>query len=205
MRERDIIFAARVISAIFHPFYLATVGLIFLFIFSYMGVLPLKYKLSVLGFVYLCTVLLPAWLIKIYRKYQGWSLIELGSRERRAIPYVIAIVCYFLCYYILNLLHVPHFMTSIIVVALAIQVVCAIVNLFWKISTHTAAIGGVAGALIAFSGMFSYNPVWWLCLIIIVAGILGTSRMILRQHSLSQVVAGFLLGFVLSFLVILRF
>ena len=96
-------------------------------------------------------------------------------------------------------------MSSIIVVALAIQVVCAIVNLFWKISTHTAAIGGVAGALIAFSGTFSYNPVWWLCIIIIVAGILGTSRMILRQHSLSQVVAGFLLGFVLSFLVILKF
>jgi membrane-associated phospholipid phosphatase len=91
------------------------------------------------------------------------------------------------------------------VVALAIQVVCAIVNLFWKISTHTAAIGGVAGALIAFSGTFSYNPVWWLCIIIIVAGILGTSRMILRQHSLSQVVAGFLLGFILSFLVILKF
>ena len=105
----------------------------------------------------------------------------------------------------MNLLHIPHFMSSIIVAALAIQVVCAFVNLFWKISTHTAAIGGVAGALIAFSGIFSYNPVWWLCIIIIVAGLLGTSRMILRQHSLSQVVAGFLLGFVLSFIVILRF
>ena len=58
LRERDIIFAARVISAIFHPFYLATVGLIFLFIFSYMSVLPMYYKLSVLGFVYLCTVLM---------------------------------------------------------------------------------------------------------------------------------------------------
>lgn len=205
LRERDIIFAARVISAIFHPFYLATVGLIFLFIFSYMSVLPMYYKLSVLGFVYLCTVLLPAWLIRLYRKYQGWSLIELGSRERRAVPYVIAIVCYLLCYYIMNLLHIPHFMSSIIVAALTIQVVCAFVNLFWKISTHTAAIGGVAGALIAFSGIFSYNPVWWLCIIIVVAGLLGTSRMILRQHSLSQVVAGFLLGFVLSFIVILRF
>lgn len=205
MRERDIIFAARVISAIFHPFYLATVGLIFLFIFSYMSVLPIGYKLSVLGIVYLCTVLLPAWLIHFYRKYQGWSLLELGYKERRMIPYVISIVCYFLCYYIMNLLHIPHFMSSIIVAALAIQVVCAMINLFWKISTHTAAIGGVAGALIAFSGMFSFNPVWWLCVVIVVAGVLGTSRMILRQHSLSQVVTGFLLGFVLAFFTILRF
>ena len=194
MIERDIIFAARVISAIFHPFYLAIVGLIFLFIFSYMSVLPLGYKLSVLGIVYLCTVLLPAWLIRFYRKYQGWSLWEIGFKERRMIPYIISIVCYLLCYYIMNMLHIPHFMSSIIVAALTIQVICAIVNLFWKISTHTAAIGGVAGALIAFSSMFSFNPIWWLCVTIIVAGVLGTSRMILRQHSLSQVVAGFLLG-----------
>ena len=188
------------ISAIFHPFYLATVGLIFLFIFSYMSVLPMYYKLSVLGFVYLCTVLLPAWLIRIYRKYQGWSLIELGSRERRAVPYVIAIVCYLLCYYIMNLLHIPHFMSSIIVAALAIQVVCAFVNLFWKISTHTAAIGGVAGALFVFGEFFGFNPVWWLCLVLILAGVLGTSRMILRQHSLAQVLAGFFVGLICSVL-----
>ena len=199
MRERDIIFAARVISAIFHPFYLATVGLIFLFIFSYMSVLPMYYKLSVLGFVYLCTVLLPAWLIRIYRKYQGWSLIELGSRERRAVPYVIAIVCYLLCYYIMNLLHIPHFMSSIIVAALAIQVVCALINVWWKISTHMAAIGGVAGALFVFGEIFGFNPVWWFCVVMMLAGVLGSSRMILRQHSLLQIVAGFLIGAVCAF------
>ena len=44
--------------------------------------------------------------------------------------------------------------------------------------------------------VFAFNPVWWHCLVFVVAGILGTSRMILRQHTLLQVVVGFLVGIV---------
>ena len=44
--------------------------------------------------------------------------------------------------------------------------------------------------------VFRFNPTWWFCLVILVAGILGSSRMILRQHILSQVVVGFLVGVV---------
>lgn len=89
----------------------------------------------------------------------------------------------------------PHFMSSIIVAALLVQIVCALINLWWKISTHTAAIGGVGGALFAFAYYMGFNPVWWLCLVFIIAGVLGSCRMILRQHSLSQVVVGFWVGF----------
>ena len=93
-------------------------------------------------------------------------------------------------------------MSSILVVALMIQILCSIVNVWWKISTHTAAIGGMAGAIASFSILFNYNPVFWLSVVFIVAGMLGTCRMILRQHSLSQVVVGFVLGAIVGFMVI---
>ena len=88
----------------------------------------------------------------------------------------------------------PHFMSSIIVAALLVQMICALINIWWKISTHTAAIGGVGGALFAFSFYLGFNPVWWLCLVFLTAGILGSCRMILRQHNLAQVVVGFWVG-----------
>jgi membrane-associated phospholipid phosphatase len=126
-------------------------------------------------------------------------------KEKRVVPYVISILCYFGCYYFLNSVHVPHVIGGIVVVALVVQILCALINVWWKISTHTAAIGGVAGALIAFSFKFVFNPVWWLCLVLILAGMVGTARMILRQHSLLQVVMGFLTGFLCAFYMILRF
>lgn len=190
-------------SMVFTPFYLPLVGLVALFIFSYMSMMPWWYKVIVLTMVYLFTILLPTVLIHIYRRYQGWTLIELGKKERRMVPYIISILCYFTCYYLMNVFRIPHFMSRILVAALMIQIVCALINVWWKISTHTASIGGVAGALVAFSLLFSFNPVWWLCLVFIVAGMVGSSRMILRQHTLSQVITGFLVGLVCGFFMII--
>jgi len=202
-RERQMILAARVISMLFTPFYLPIVGLIALFSFSYLSIFSLIYKLQVLLLAYLFTILLPTVMIHLYRRYQGWNLIELGHRERRMVPYVISIVCYFTCIYVMERLHMPHFMGAIVIAALLVQMVCALINVWWKISTHTAAIGGVGGALFAFAEYLGFNPVWWLCLVFLVAGLLGTSRMILRQHSLSQVVVGFWVGFLCAAVAIL--
>jgi len=197
------ILAARIVSMLFTPFYLPIVGLIALFLFSYLSIFPMAYKLQVLIMTYLFTILLPTVMIHLYRRYQGWNLIELGQRERRMVPYIISIVCYFSCIYLMERLHMPHFIGSIIIAALLVQIVCAIINVWWKISTHTAAIGGVGGALFAFAEYLGFNPVWWLCLVFFVAGLLGTSRMILRQHNLSQVVAGFWVGFICAAIAIL--
>ena len=89
------------LSAVFNPFYLPTVGLIVLFTLSYLSLLPLSYKMVVLGLVYIFTILLPTLLISLYRHHQRWTLIELGQRERRMVPYVISILCYFVCVYIM--------------------------------------------------------------------------------------------------------
>ena len=187
---------ARVVSMLFTPFYLPMLGLVALFFLSYLSQYLSSYKFLVLALVYFFTILLPTFLIHLYRRYQGWSLLELGVRERRVVPYVISILCYFTCYYIMERMHIPYFMRSIVASALVIQVVCALINVWWKISTHTAGIGGVAGALFVFSEVFRFNPTWWFCLVLLVAGVLGSSRMILRQHTLPQVVVGFLVGFV---------
>ena len=197
------ILAARILSMLFTPFYLPMVGLVALFVFSYMSIFPLYYKLEVLIMAYLFTILIPTVMIHFYRRYQGWNLIELGHRERRMVPYVISIISYFTCVFVMERLHMPHFMSAIIIAALLLQIVCALINVWWKISTHTAAIGGVAGALFAFAEYLNFNPVWWLCLVFLVAGVLGTSRMILRQHSLSQVVVGFWVGFLCAAVAIL--
>ena len=202
-KEKQMILAARIVSMLFTPFYLPIVGLIALFLFRDLSIFPMAYKLQVLIMTYLFTILLPTVMIHLYRRYQGWNLIELGQRERRMVPYIISIVCYFSCIYLMERLHMPHFIGSIIIAALLVQIVCAIINVWWKISTHTAAIGGVGGALFAFAEYLGFNPVWWLCLVFFVAGLLGTSRMILRQHNLSQVVAGFWVGFICAAIAIL--
>jgi len=203
MKEKNIILISRVVSMMFTPFYLPLVGLAALFFFSYLNTFPLYYILMVMGIVWLFTVLMPTMLIHLYRRYHGWTPIQLGVRERRMVPYVISILCYFTCFYIMSLSRTPHTITSILIAALAVQMLCAMTNVWWKVSTHSAAIGGVAGGLLSFSLIFNFNPVWWLCLVILLGGMVGTSRMILRQHTLPQVVVGFFVGLLCSAVTIL--
>lgn len=202
LREKNIILAARILSMLFTPFYLPMVGLIILFIFTYMAILPLGYKLYMLMFIYMFTVLMPSLLIHLYRRFQGWSPIELGHKERRIVPYIISILCYCGCFFYLEYRHVPRVLSIVLIAALLVQMACAFINIWWKISTHTAAIGGMAGALLAYAERFAFNPTWWLCLTLIIAGMVGSSRMILRQHSLAQVVVGFFVGLLCAYLII---
>ena len=144
MKEKNIILAARIMSMIFTPFYLPLVGLVALFLFSYMSLLPLAYKLPMLLTVYISTILMPSLLIHLYRRFQGWTSKELGRKERRIVPYLISILCYFGCFFLMEYRNTPRVISIILVAALVIQMVCALINVWWKISTHTAAIGGVA-------------------------------------------------------------
>lgn len=198
MKAKDIILTARVLSMIFTPFYLPLVGMLVLFMFTYLNMLPLSYKLLVLIMVYFFTILLPTLLIHLYRQYQGWTSKDLGIKERRMIPYIISILCYFMCFYMMSLFHMPTFMGIIVVAALLIQIACAIINLWWKISTHTAAIGGLTGGVCALAFIFNFNPTGWLCVLLVLAGLVGTSRMLLRQHTLGQVVGGYLTGTIIG-------
>lgn len=202
MKEKNIILAARIMSMLFTPFYLPLVGLVTLFLFSYMSLLPLAYKLPMLLMVYISTILMPSLLIHLYRKFQGWTSKELGRKERRVVPYLISILCYFGCFFLMEYRNTPRVISIILVAALVIQMVCALINVWWKISTHTAAIGGVAGGLVVYSIAFSFNPIWWLAFVILLAGMVGTARMILRQHTLAQVVTGFLVGVVCALFII---
>jgi len=198
-RNKGLIITARVVSIIFTPFYLPLVGIAMLLTFTFLSGLPTKYKLLLAATVYLLTVFIPTVLIFLYRLVRGWSLQELGRKRNRIVPYAISITSYLLCIWLLDRVYVNHEIISIIIAALIIQAVSIIVNFFWKISTHTAAIGGVTGALVAYGFLFEFNPVGWLCLAILVSGIVGSARIILRQHSLAQVMGGYFIGVVCAF------
>lgn len=185
---------ARIVSAIFTPFMVPIVAFILLFFFSFLKVLPFRYKLSILVLVYSYTILLPMLAIYLYQKVIGNGLKELIHREKRFVPYIITIISYGACVFTMYKIHLQRYMIGIVVATLICMIVCALINLKWKISTHTASSGMIVGGLLSFCFIFQFNPVLWLCIFILLAGMLGTARIILLQHSFEEVIAGFFVG-----------
>ncbi|MCR5179828.1 MAG: phosphatase PAP2 family protein [Bacteroidaceae bacterium] len=204
--NKALLLGARVLSSIFRPQYYPLVGFLSLFLFTYLSLLPLPFKSLILLVVLLGTLLLPQLTIRFWRQMNGLKLHHLRLREKRFFPYIIFILYYAFTLHLLSRFRLPYYMGGILVGALMIQVSCFFINIWWKISAHNAGAGGVIGALVAYGFLFSFNPVWWLCLCILVAGLVGSSRMLLRQHTLWQVLAGTFLGIICGFLgIILKF
>ena len=200
--DRTLIRTARVISAIFTPCSIPFLAFLILFLFSYLRIMPIQYKLIVLGVVYCFTILMPTLTIFLFRKINGFSPEDLGERKRRFMPFLLTITSYVFCLVMMHRLNIPWYMTGIILAALIMMVICIVVNLKWKLSEHMAGVGAIVGGLVSFSALFGYNPVWWLCLFILIAGVLGTARIILQHHTLGEVLVGFAVGLICSLLVL---
>ena len=200
--DRSLIRTARVISAIFTPFSIPFLAFLILFLFSYLRIMPIQYKLIVLGVVYCFTILMPTLTIFLFRKINGFSPEDLGERKRRFMPFLLTITSYVFCLVMMHRLNIPWYMTGIILAALIMMVICIVVNLKWKLSEHMAGVGAIVGGVVSFSALFGYNPVWWLCLFILIAGVLGTARIILQHHTLGEVLVGFAVGLICSLLVL---
>lgn len=208
-REREHIIAdktmlrvARVTSVLFTPFSIPFLSFLVLFLFSYLRIMPTMYKLFVLGIVYCFTILTPTITIFLFRKINGFARQELGERKKRYMPILLTIISYIFCLMMMYKLNIPWYMTGIIWASLIVSVICILVNLKWKLSEHMAGMGGVVGGLVSFSALFGYNPVGWLCLFILIAGILGSARIILGHHTLGEVFSGFAVGFVCALVVL---
>ncbi len=200
--EKGLIRAARIVSAVFTPFSIPFLAFLALFLFSYLRMMPLPYKLVVLGVVYCFTIFLPTLTIFLFRKMNGFKRRDLLERRRRYVPFLLTIVSYAFGLAMMYRLNMPWYMVNIIWAALVIMVVCVVLNLRWKLSEHMAGAGAVIGGVTVFCSLFNYNPVWWLCIFILVSGMLGSARIILRHHTLGEVLGGFAVGLLCSVLVI---
>ena len=200
--DKTMLRVARVTSIVFTPFSIPFLAFLVLFLFSYLRIMPILYKGSVLGIVYCFTILTPTITIFLFRKINGFARQELSERKKRYVPILLTIISYVFCLLMMRKLNIPWYMTGIIFVSLVISIICILVNLKWKLSEHMAGMGGIIGGLVSFSALFSYNPVVWLCLFILIAGILGSARIVLGHHTLGEVLSGFVVGLVCSFLIL---
>ena len=200
--DKTMLRVARITSIVFTPFSIPFLAFLVLFLFSYLRIMPILYKGIVLGIVYCFTILTPTITIFLFRKINGFARQELSERKKRYVPILPTIISYVFCLLMMRKLNIPWYMTGIIFVSLVISIICILVNLKWKLSEHMAGMGGIIGGLVSFSALFSYNPVVWLCLFILIAGILGSARIVLGHHTLGEVLSGFVVGLVCSFLIL---
>ncbi|MEQ8926166.1 MAG: PA-phosphatase, partial [Fulvivirga sp.] len=75
-----------------------------------------------------------------------------------------------------------------------------IISNFYKISAHSAGAWGMVGFMTALNFKYPDSRLFFpVILAIIMAGIINSSRLLLNQHNLNEVIAGSIMGFLVCF------
>ncbi|WP_304233800.1 hypothetical protein [Jiulongibacter sediminis] len=161
---------------------------------------PTVAKLLLLFFVLLYTFIFPSLMVYwLYKRGQIKSLTMEEPKERR-IPYLITVVSSgFLAYFFAQ--KSSMLLPSALIIGLITLVIAlvAVINLKWKISAHSAAIGGVIGAFFTLRIHYDeslLNVPFFTALFI--GGLVLSARLKLNAHTPLQIAAGFLLGLFIS-------
>ena len=201
-KEPGLILFSRIISWVFTPYYIPFLTFAVLFNFTYLNLMPLQYKLIVLGVIFSFTILIPTLTIYIFGKINNYTLIELNHRQKRFIPLILVSISYLFCLIMLYKMRTPWYLNSVMQASLLGLIIITITNFKWRISEHMFGLGAIIAGIIIFNILFDYYTIWWLCLAIFVAGIVGSARIILGFHTLGEVLTGLFLGLFCAFLML---
>ena len=140
-------------------------------------------------------------LLKRFGVIKDYALTE---RRDRVFPFIIVFFCYVFLIYYFSLPNIPLWFLITLSMPLALLIIAGIITFFWKISAHMMSMGGLIGAVLTISYyVLGTNPYVLFIILFILAGCLGTSRLILQRHTPAQVYIGFGAGLIISIIYIL--
>lgn len=211
-------YLASFISLVFHPIFMPTIGVLLV------AFLPTKYFGGVFGqglseqqrfvmlmMMLLFTVLFP--LCHLTLLYLGGNIksFHLRTRKERIPAFIGTIILYLSAYIFLKLKggnFIPTVYYSLMLGGVTTLMIATIVTFKWKISIHAIGISGVTGTLVAVNQLMSehwlyahemyklHEKIPQICIgLMLLMGVVGTARIIGKNHNLAQVIAGYILGF----------
>lgn len=186
---------AQILSALFHPLIMPTVGVLVIFLTSsHIFIIPYEAQRVILIIVAINTLALPMLMIPLFYKFGIIKSIQMEGHRERIIPLAFTLIPYVFSYYFLNRLPILNEISLFMLGAILAVFIALIVSIWWKVSIHMVGIGGIFGLLYALSLRFQAAGLWFIIAAIAAAGLVAWARLSLNAHKPSQVYAGFSLG-----------
>lgn len=194
---------ARILSTVLHPLLMPLYGMLLVLFYSYMSFFPWRFKGITLGIVVLFTLVIPMlsiWLLKFMKLIKS---VTLNNRADRKLPYLVSIFSYVACGILFYKMNMPLWLLGFIGGGILSLIIASVITIWWKISAHLTGIGGLTGCALFLTQGFGMLPFGWLIALVLLTGMLGSSRILLGRHTFWQVIAGSVNGFLCIYLAML--
>ena len=187
-------FLAKLLSRLLHPIFIPTITLAIIST-KFLNIIILSNQLNIIivGTV-IFTLLFPLLSILYLLFTKRIKSLQIEEKEERILPILFTIIWMLIGYYFLgNILEYAPVVNSIYLGMIATLGITLLITKYWKISLHMAAIGGCFGVFLNLQYIYG-GVINYVIFILILSGLLGYSRAILKAHNMRQIYSGFVLG-----------
>lgn len=186
---------ATVISYLFHPLLMPTLGLLLLLNSgTYLSLLDPAAKRAILFVMALGTLFFPLIMIPVLYYRNLVPDLQNPTGEERRIPQLIVLILYIITFVYFIRLPLSKVIHAYVLSAAIALFLILIVGIKFRISSHMTGLGGVTGMILALLLLYETPLLAPLLLVILAAGLTGTSQLILGHHRASEVYSGYGLG-----------
>jgi len=186
------------LSVLFHPLILQSYafGIIFLTIPYMFG----NYNKAAQGIIvvraFINTFLFPVLCILLLKQLGYVKTLNMEEKQERIIPLICCMVFYFWSFMVYRKTDEPVILNTALLGSCVTLAAVFFINIFRKISIHTAGMGCLIGLMLGNALFSTYNLIWVLLLTLLVAGLIGSGRLFLKSHEDKEIYLGYFVGFV---------
>jgi membrane-associated phospholipid phosphatase len=195
--------AAKVLSAVFSPLLIPTYCMT-----TAMWITPLVNvdervrfitTLVVLGL----TALVPVVMLLAMIRSGLVKDLDVSVRRERFRPMLMILCCYIVAMAYIWWVNAPWWLLMYFASGCVTTFVVGLLTLRWKVSGHGAGLGNMIGLLTALCihGLTNIAIVPWIMVGIIIAGLVGSARVILHKHTPAQFIVGVVISAVITILI----
>lgn len=210
---------ANIISVLFHPLFMPTIGVYLLFStptesISFIKLDSLYYfedefKIRLYSLMAVLTIAAPFLSMIVMKTGRVISSYRLENPQERKVPLIMMLVYLTIVIFQLFFMDPGNIIPMIVksyIISIASTLLIILVSLpYINISWHTAGISSLIALMYVYlKSQMSYN-IWIVPTLFLILGIVATSRLILEQHSEREIYLGSILGFVSTFLMTIYF
>jgi len=196
-------FFAHFFSYLFHPLFIPLYTIIFLVFFhpSYFAGFSEYDKYKLLLTTTLNTVFFPAFAVLLMKGLGFIKSVFLHTQQDRIGPYLSAMIFYFWTAWVFFKFSpqpapaIASFMTGVFITTVA----GLLANIYFKISMHAMGAGGLLGFFLIIMQSNTMFMTWPLCIALLVAGLVCSSRLIISDHRPAEIYSGVLVGLLCQF------
>lgn len=186
----------KLISVLLHPIVVPTIGIILYFL-----VIPTRFdtkqQLAILGMVFLATYFIPLLLIILLRGLRIIETYQVSSIKERKLP----LACMIILFYLLgnsffNITYVRDIGILFYATTLGLIITYILFIFKTKTSIHLLSMGIALGFFLLLNTIYNANFIPIILVIILLSGLVASSRLHLKAHTTKEVYLGFFIGVV---------